>query len=102
MADAKSNDNLMGAVAYLLGPVTGILLLLTEKKNPFIRFHAMQSTIVFIGTFIASLVPVIGWLIMPIVTLVLWVFLMWKAFSGEKYKLPYVGDFAEAQLKKLG
>lgn len=106
------NEKLMGAVAYLLGPITGILFLLTEKKNPFIRFHAMQSTIVFGGIFlfnvVLGIIPVLGWLIAlilsPLVALlsfILWLFLMWKAYSGEKYKLPYVGDLAEKQLAKM-
>lgn len=92
---------MMGAVAYLFGFITGAVLLLTEKKNKFIRFHAMQSVIVFVGLFVAGLIPVIGWMLVPLVTVVLWIFLMWKAFNGEMYKLPYIGDFAEAQLKKL-
>jgi len=102
----------MGALAYLLGPVTGIVLLLTEKKSEYIRFHAMQSTIVF-GAFLLiylvfGIVPVLGWIIAillsPILTLlsfVLWLVLMWKAYNGEKYKLPYFGDLAEKQLAKL-
>lgn len=40
-------QNVAGALCYLLGPVTGIIFLLLEKKNRFIRFHALQSTIVF-------------------------------------------------------
>ena len=103
---------MMGALAYLLGPVTGIVLLLTEKKSEYIRFHAMQSTIVF-GAFLLlylvfGIVPVLGWIIAillsPILTLlsfVLWLVLMWKAYNGEKYKLPYFGDLAEKQLAKL-
>lgn len=38
-----SNQNLLGALAYLGGFVTGIIILLVEKKNKFVRFHAMQS-----------------------------------------------------------
>lgn len=108
MAEQKSNENLMGAVAYLLGFVTGIILLITEKNNKFIRFHAMQSTIVFGGLFILNIalgfIPVLGGLlgmILPLVWLILWVFLMFKAYSGEMYKLPVVGDFAEKQLKNF-
>jgi uncharacterized membrane protein len=108
----NGNQNMMGALAYLLGPVTGIVLLLTEKKSEYIRFHAMQSTIVF-GAFLLlylvfGIVPVLGWIIAillsPILTLlsfVLWLVLMWKAYNGEKYKLPYFGDLAEKQLAKL-
>lgn len=109
----QSNEKMMGALAYLLGPITGIIFLVMEKTNPFIRFHAMQSTIVFGALLVLSLVlgivPVIGWIIgvilSPIITIVsfiLWIVLMWKAYSGEKYKLPYFGDLAEKQLAKMG
>lgn len=106
------NDNMKGALAYLLGPITGIVLLLTEKENSYVRFHAMQSTIVF-GAYILlyiilGIVPVLGWIIAillsPVLTLiafVLWLVLMWKAFNGEEYKLPYFGELAQRQLAKL-
>lgn len=109
---SASNEKLMGAVAYLLGPITGIVLLLIEKKNNFVRFHAMQSTVVF-GAFllfniVLGIIPILGWVIaliispiLAIASFVLWLLLMWKAYSGEKYKLPYFGDLAEKQLAKL-
>ena len=50
---AENNPKLMGALAYLLGPITGILFLLMEKGNKFVRFHAMQSTILFGGLFVS-------------------------------------------------
>lgn len=109
MAVDKSNENLMGAVAYLLGFVTGIVFLLVEKDNKFVRFHAMQSTILFGGFFVAQIalgfIPVLGWLVgllLSFAAFVLWIVLMWKAFQGELYKLPYVGDMAEQQLAKMG
>ena len=108
MAQSKGNENVMGAVAYLLGFITGIILLLTEKQNRFIRFHAMQSTILFGGIFILHLVlgfiPGIGTMVgslLSIVSIVLWIVCMWKAFHGEMFKLPVIGDFAEQQLKKI-
>ena len=106
------NEKLMGALAYLLGPITGIIFLITEKKNSYIRFHAMQSTIVF-GAFllfniVLGIIPILGWLIaliispiLAIASFVLWLVLMWKAYSGEKYKLPYFGNLAEKQLDKM-
>ena len=107
-----SSEKMMGAVAYLLGPVTGVLLLLTEKKNAYVRFHAMQSTLVFGGMIllyvVLAIVPIIGWLILvvlssilPLVSFILWLVLMWKAYNGEKYKLPYFGNLAEKQLEKM-
>jgi uncharacterized membrane protein len=108
MAEGKSNENLMGAATYLLGFVTGIIFLLVEKESKFVRFHAMQSIIVFGGAFIVNIVlgfvPVLGWIIgllLSFAVFILWVVLMWKAFQGEMYKLPYVGKIAEDQLAKM-
>lgn len=102
---AKSNKNLMGAAAYLLGFVTGVILLLVEKEDKFVRFHAMQSTITFGLIFLVGLAPVVGWLVGVVLaplSLILWLVLMWKAYQGEMFKLPVVGDFAQKQLEKLG
>jgi len=98
--------NLAGALAYLLGPITGILFLVIEKESTFVRFHAMQSTMVFGGIFVLqvvlNLIPVIGWLVGGLIvfplSVLLWAFLIFKAFSGEKFKLPTVGDMAERQI----
>lgn len=109
---SASNEKLMGAVAYLLGPVTGIIILIMEKNNAYIRFHAMQSTVIFGVIFLLNIalgiVPVLGWVIalvlsplVALISFILWLVLMWKAYSGEKYKLPYFGDLAEKQLAKL-
>ncbi|SIS86091.1 DUF4870 domain-containing protein [Salimicrobium salexigens] len=101
-------ENIGGLLTYLLGFITGIIFLLIEKESSFIRFHAMQSTIVFGGIFILGLVvgmiPLIGWLISLLispVSLVLWVFLMYKAYNKERYHLPVIGDMAEGQVKKI-
>ena len=114
MAEASTgNDKLMGALAYLLGPVTGIILIVVEKKSDYVRFHAMQSTVVFgailLLQIVLGIIPVLGWLIAliisPLVALgsfVLWLVLMYKAYSGERFKLPYFGEIAEKQLAKLG
>lgn len=109
MAEAKGNENLMAAASYLLGFVTGIIMLLIEKQSKFVRFHAMQSTILFGGVFVANIalgfIPILGWLVGLVLSLtafILWIVLMWKAFQGEMYKVPYVGELAEKQLAKLG
>jgi len=107
-----SNERLISALSYLLGPVTGIIFLVTEKNNKFIRFHAMQSTLFFgsviLLNLVLAIVPIIGWLIaliispfLTLVTFIGWLFLMWKAFNGEMYRLPYFGDLAEKQLERL-
>lgn len=105
---ATSNQNVLGAIAYLFGFISGIILLIVEKNNKYVRFHAMQSTIVFLGIFVVSFVveyiPLLNVIVSPllwIVSLILWILLMVKAFQGETYKLPYVGKIAEDQLAKM-
>ncbi len=105
---AGGNENLKGALAYLLGFITGIVLLLVEKNSRFVRFHAMQSTVLFGGLFVVNLalgfIPLLGWalgFLISIVAFILWLLLMWKAFNGETYKVPFVGEIAEKQLNKL-
>jgi uncharacterized membrane protein len=107
--------NLAGALAYVLGPVTGILFLILEKQSRFVRFHAMQSTILWIAWIALSValslvtaVPFLGWLmgllltvVMGVLGFILWILLMYKAFSGEEWEVPVVGPFARQQVPKL-
>ena len=109
MAETKGNENLMGAASYLLGFLTGIIFLLVEKQSRFVRFHAMQSTMLFGGIFVANFalgfIPILGWIVGLLLTFtafILWIVLMWKAFQGEMYKVPKIGDMAEKQLAKMG
>ena len=91
-------------LTYLVGWVTGLIFLLTEKNDKLIRFHAAQSVIVFGALNLAMLVPVIGWALSPILSLLmvaLWVLLMIKAYQGEKFKLPFAGDYAEKLMEKI-
>ena len=111
------------ALAALIPLVGGIAFLVLEKKDPFVRFHAMQSVIfgginaVFWTAFsvlgiVLALIPFLGWLagiLLAIVgfvlgfgAFVLWVLHVFKAFSGEEYSLPWVGKMARAQLAKMG
>ena len=39
--------NVAGALSYLLGIITGVLFLVIEKENRFVRFHAAQSITAF-------------------------------------------------------
>ena len=101
------DQNVAGALTYLIGFITGIVFLIVEKDNKFVRFHAMQSTMVFGGFFVLNLVltvTFVGWLLMPIllvVEVVVWLLMMIKAFSGQMYHLPWVGEMAEKQLQKM-
>jgi len=92
--------NLAGLLCYLVGWISGLVFLILGRDK-FVRFHALQSIVTFgalTAAFTLILVPVIGWLFSYIVALlafILWIILMVKAAQGKKYKLPWVGDFAE-------
>lgn len=105
--------NIAGALAYFLTVLTGIIFYIIEKENKFVRFHAMQAILVgaagialgiaiSILSIVLAFIPFIGWIIIMVLNfglmlggLVLWIFLMFKAFKGEKFKLPVIGDLAE-------
>jgi uncharacterized membrane protein len=100
--------NVAGLLCYLLGFITGIVFLIIEKENKFVRFHAMQSIIVFGGIFVLNVIltfiPFIGWLLgflISLLGLILWILLMVKAYNGTMYKLPVVGDMAEQKSQQL-
>ncbi len=85
-------ENVAGLLCYVLGWVSGLVFILIEKKNKIVRFHAMQSLIVFSALTIGIFLRIPAFL--PI-GFALWVVLMVKAYQGEKYKLPWVGNLAE-------
>jgi uncharacterized membrane protein len=98
--------NVAGLLCYVLGWVTGIIFLVIEKDNEFVRFHAWQSIVVFGGLTVVDIVlgfiPIIGWAIaglLGIVAFILWIVLMLKAYQGQRFKLPIVGNIAEQQSK---
>jgi len=98
--------NVAAALSYLVGFVTGILFLVLEKENRFVRFHAMQSTLLFAGIvlldILLQIVPLLGALVVVFIIIpasaVLWLLLMFKAYQGEEFKLPLVGQFADERV----
>jgi uncharacterized membrane protein len=103
------DNNIEGALAYFFGLLTGILFLVLEKDDKFVKFHAVQSIIVSIAAMILlpiigimlMFIPVIGWLIYILLYLgmfALWLLLMFKAYQKEMFKLPIAGDIAAKQV----
>lgn len=104
---------LSGLLCYILGIVTGLIFFLIEKKSDVVRFHAAQAIVFSIAVFVLmialnifqfvlyqiswglggifGLLSTLVWL----ATFVLWIVLLVKGYSGEKWKLPIVGDIAE-------
>ncbi|MGH7551206.1 MAG: DUF4870 domain-containing protein [Gemmatimonadota bacterium] len=107
------DPQLAGLLCYILSPLTGIVFFLIEKANSVVRFHAAQSIvfgvaaiIVWIAIAILSyLFYQIAWSLGSLFTLlqtlvgiglfVLWVVLLIKGYSGQRWKLPVIGDMAE-------
>lgn len=96
------DPNVAAALAYAIGWVSGIVLLIVEP-NKFVRFHAWQSTIAFgglsVGWMVALSLGPPGWIlaifVIPPVSAVLWLVLMYKAYQGERFKVPLAGEMAE-------
>jgi uncharacterized membrane protein len=96
------DPKLAGLLSYLLGFISGLVFLVLEKQSSFVRFHAYQSTIAFLSLFVVNIVltfvPLLGGLLsalLGLASLVIWIVLMVKAFQGERFKLPVIGDMAE-------
>lgn len=93
--------NVAAALSYLFGFVTGAVFLILEKRDRFVRFHAMQSALAFggitVGWLLLSAIPLVGllaWLLIIPASAILWLVLMFKAYQGEEFKLPIVGQIA--------
>lgn len=94
--------NVAAALSYLVGFITGIIFLLIEKENRFVRFHAMQSTLLFAVIvavdILLQIIPLLGALVVIFVVIPLsaglWLLMMFKAYKGEEFKLPLVGQMA--------
>jgi uncharacterized membrane protein len=118
------DSNVAGALAYVLGIVTGIIMFVVEPDDEFVRFHAAQSiavfglmfvvfmalsivqsilTVMFVsigGVFAAiggliTLVLSLVWMVASLASLALWVYLMWKAYEGETPRIPVAAGIAD-------
>jgi len=110
--------NVVALLSYVLGFVTGLTFFLIEKENKFVRFHAIQSMIVFGALFVLQIAVGMFFIMFAMMRLgfmlpmfsfitgllylagaILWVILMVKAYQGDMFKLPIAGDIAEKQVK---
>jgi uncharacterized membrane protein len=109
-------ENIAALLSYVLGWITGLIFILIDRR-PYVRFHAAQSIVVFLGLHILRVLLGVtfgvGWWfggygglgfstlaaallnLLGLVTLVLWIVLMVKAFQGVRFKLPLAGEIAE-------
>ena len=113
---SNMDPKLAALLAYLFGWIGGLIFYLIETKNKYVRFHALQSiflSIAFFVVFVAisiitgilAAIPGVGLVMIfvgPLITgvlglggLVLWIMLMVKAYQGEKWMLPIIGELAD-------
>ena len=97
-------DNVAGALAYVtIFPAILFLILEPYNKRQFVRFNAIQCLCLavsgFVLSFLCAVIPIVGWLILaPLVGLTMFVSVILcivKAYSGVKFKLPVIGNYAE-------
>jgi uncharacterized membrane protein len=107
----KLEPNVAGLLCYVLWWITGLIFFLIEEKDEFVRFHAVQSMIVFGAWTVVQIV--LGGILYAIshsggevfsslwsvLAVVLWIVLMIKAYQGKRFKLPVSGDLAEKYSK---
>lgn len=106
--------NVEAGLSYVVGWITGLIFFFGEKQNRFVRFHAMQSILLYVALTVlyivldvltatlafsglGALLILFGFLfwILGIGGFVLWIILMINAFQGKYLKLPIIGDYAE-------
>ena len=101
-------SNTAGLLSYVLGWITGLIFFLLEDKDEYVRYHAMQSIIVFGAVTVVEIVLELFGLIpyvdvvflalqglVGLFAFVLWVVLMVKAYQGVRYKIRWAGELAE-------
>lgn len=112
------DEDVSGALAYLFGFITGIILLLVEKENKFVRFHAAQSTVVSGSFFViyiilsilsssmafgyrgflfnaVSLIASLLNLLIIILGFILWIYLIIMSYKGNKPRIPVFARIAD-------
>ena len=109
------NSRFAAVLSYTALWLTGLLFLLFERKNRFVRFHAMQSLLFFGGVnvlyiFLISImvneVPflwglaIFAFVVVNVVAFVAWFVGMVGATRGKYVKLPFVGDIAERYVNR--
>ena len=112
------DQNFAASLAYLAGPFSGALILLAERANAYVRFHAYQAIfglgglgLVVVGLLLSafaslifspSLFTALSWL--AFITLggwiVLWAVLLIQAFTGRVWQLPLVGAMAARRAQR--
>jgi len=98
--------NTAAALSYVLGLISGIVFLTLERKDSYVRFHATQSVALSIawlgGWIVLTIIPVIGWILLPfwgLLMFVFWLVAIVKAWQGERFLIPVIGAYVKGWMK---
>jgi uncharacterized membrane protein len=111
LSQSGLSDNAAGGLAYVtIIPAIIFLVIAPYNRSSYVRFHAWQSIfftiaciVIDIAVGVVARMPFIGlmtlfiWPLLGLVFLIVWIILLIKAFNGERFKLPFIGDLAEKQ-----
>ena len=115
------DENVAAVLSYVFNWVSGLVFFLIEKESRLVRFHAMQSLILAVVFFVGMIALYIVWAILAIITsqisgllatlvgivvgllifvffiaaVIGWILGMVKAYQGQFFKLPVIGNLAE-------
>ena len=94
------DPNVEASIAYI--PLVGVAVYFMEKEDRYVRFHALQATLFWMAVvgvqIVLSLIPLIGVLLaafIPLAAVLVWFFMMWKAYNKVEFELPVIGKIAK-------
>jgi len=125
-SSAGLDENIAALLAYVFGWVSGLVFFLMEKDSKLVRFHAMQSILLcvvvavlgialWVVTFLfllvgamlpdimGSLMALLGtliWVVFSVALLIAWILCLVRAYQGQFFKLPVIGNMAEKIVNK--
>jgi uncharacterized membrane protein len=107
-----SDPRVASTLAYAAWWVSGLIVWMAERHRPVVRFHAMQSMLVFgavtmawallwLGSFAVLVLSATGFFLLQrlsqfvlVVAALVWLFCLWQAARGQAVRLPYFGSRA--------
>jgi uncharacterized membrane protein len=97
----ETDTRSIAALAYVLGPVSGLACIFLYRNDPYVRFHGWQSLLLgaFVVLAVVALdsVPLLGLgmlFILFVGMVLLTLLLVWQAYRGRWFLLPLLGDVA--------
>ena len=115
------DENLAALLSYVVGWISGLVFFLIEKESRLVRFHAMQSILLSVVAAIVGIalwvLSIFSWVVMSqisgilsfLISLIVGlvgfivciafiagaVIALIKAYQGQYFKLPFIGNMAE-------